>query len=147
MSNTLGFEFPEDFLQKFLDTTADDYCERALSETVPLLTESTKSAISAVAKNGTGELVGSVKASKAKKAKNGAWIINVNPKGTSKNHYYDSQSHRRKYPVSNALKAVWLEYGNAHQAPRPWLASSVNSCRAEIEERLQKIYTEMVSDK
>ncbi len=148
MSRTIGFDFPEDFLEKFLSTTADDYCEKALTETVPILEESTVKAIKgAVKSNKTGDLAGSVKASKPKKGKNGAWIVNVNPKGTSNHHYYDSETHKRKYPVSNALKAVWLEYGNAHQSPSPWLAKSVNSCKAQIEDRLQEIYTEMVEEK
>lgn len=147
MSNTLGFDFPEDFLEKFLSTTADDYCEKALTETVPILEASTVKAIKGAVKDGTGELAASIKSSKPKKGKNGAWIVNVNPKGISKNQYYDSATHRRKYPVTNALKAVWLEYGNAHQAPSPWLAKSVNSCKAQIEDRLQEIYTEMVEEK
>lgn len=141
----LGFEIPEDFLKDLLDHDFDEIAPEMLEKVAPVLKEATQKAIrSAESGHGTGELERSVKVTKPKKTATDAYIVNVGPSGVSKSHYYDSASHSRKYPVSNALKAIWLNYGNAHQAPRPWLTPAVNSCESKILSELQKLWEDKV---
>lgn len=141
----LGFEIPEDFLSDLLNNDFDDMAPEMLKKVAPVLKEATQKAIkSAESGRGTGELVNSVKISPPKKTNTDAYIVNVGPSGNSKTHYYDSATHSRKYPVSNALKAVWLNYGNAHQSPRPWLTPAVNESESKILTELQKLWEEKV---
>ena len=91
----------------------------------------------------------SFKASKPKKTKTDAWIANVNPKGYSSTKVYTVNSKgfkkNRKYPVSNALKAIWKEYGiPGRQAAKPFITASVNASKMEIMRRMQEVYNRKV---
>lgn len=140
----LGFSIPDDYLKDLLDNDFDVLAPRMLDEVTPILEQSIKRHLNSVIHDGSGELMGSIKVTRAKKTKTDAWISNVCPSGQSKNYYHDSRAYRRVYPVSNALKAVWLNYGNAHQAARPWLTPAVNACQSEILIRMQRIYDETI---
>ena len=139
----LGFSIPEDYLKDLLDNDFDELAPQMIDETLPTLETSITRHLTSVIHGGTGELAKSVAVTKPKKTKTDAYIGNVYIKGQSKNHYYGGASHNRKYPVSNALKAIWLNYGNAHEGARPWLTPAVNACQAEILEKLQKKWEEL----
>lgn len=121
----------------------DSLAKEALEDSAPVLEASMKSAAqAAVAHTGDSELVKSIKASKVKKSKNGAWIVNVGPKGYSKVKVYHAGGKKeRVYPVSNALKAIWKEYGIAgHQPPSPFLAKAVNDAEKETLDIIQRTF-------
>ena len=143
-----GFEinFPDDFLSGLLDTDFDEIAEAALKETAPLLEESMKqSCRTVITHDGDSELVDSIKSSKPKRTKTDAWIVNVSPKGYSKTKVYHHTSTGRIYPVSNALKAIWKEYGiPGRQPPRPFITSACNKVRDSIMTRLQEVYNRKV---
>ena len=139
----LGFDIPDDYLKDLLDNNFDTLAPEMINEVLPTLETSVKRHLAGVIHEGTGELLGSVAVTKPKKTKTDAWIGNVYIKGQSKNYYYGSSTHSRKYAVSNALKAIWLNYGNAHQGARPWLTPAVMSCQTEIMEKLQKKWEEV----
>lgn len=139
----LGFDIPEDFLKELTDNTFEDIAPQMLDEVLPILETSITRHLSSVIHNGTGELVKSIAVTKPKKTNTDAWIANTYIRGQSKNHYYGGANHTRSYPVSNALIAVWLNYGNAHQAARPWLIPAVNSCQGEILDKMQKKWEEL----
>lgn len=139
----LGFEIPEDYLKELTDNNFDELAPEMLDSVLPILETSITRHLTSVIRNGTGELAGSISVTKPKKTNTDAWIANTYIKGQSKNHYLGGVSKTRQYPVSNALKAIWLNYGNAHQAPRPWLTPAVNSCQSEILDKLQKKWEEL----
>lgn len=139
----LGFNIPDDYLSDLLDNNFDEIAPEMLNEVIPTLETSIKRHLTGVIHGGTGELAGSVAVTRPKKTKTDAWIGNVYIKGKSKNYYYGSTTHARKYAVSNALKAIWLNYGNAHQGARPWLTPAVMSCQTEILDKLQKKWEEL----
>lgn len=139
----LGFNIPDDYLSDLLDNNFDELAPEMLNEVIPTLETSIKRHLTGVIHGGTGELAGSVAVTRPKKTKTDAWIGNVYIKGKSKNYYYGSTTHSRKYAVSNALKAIWLNYGNAHQGARPWLTPAVMSCQTEILDKLQKKWEEL----
>lgn len=146
-----GFDidFPDDFLSELLETDFDEIAEAALSETAPILEKSMKVSCKRVLEHeGDSELVESITAAKPKKTKTDAWIVNVGPKGTSKTKKYHHQTSGRTYPVSNALKAIWKEYGIAGQQPaKPFITAAVNSVRDTIMNRMQEIYDQKVGTK
>lgn len=144
-------EFPDDLLSGLLNTPFETICEEALNEAVPILEKSTKEEVKKVLEHdGDSELVNSFKAGKAKKAKNGAWIVNVSPKGYSKTHIYTAKNGKgertkRKYPISNALKAIWKEYGIAgQQAAKPFLGKATRNAEKNVLDTMQKVYEKKV---
>ncbi len=152
-------KFPKDLLEG-LDV--DALCSEILENASPVMVESMKkSARASILHEGESEMVNSIKASKPKKTKRGAaYVVYVEPTGYSKSKiYYDvktrekanrdvfkSYKHRKLvYKVSNALKAIWKEYGIAgHQAPRPFIARAVRDAEAKAVEKMQEAYNRKV---
>ncbi len=147
-------DFPEDFFSDLLDTEFSEIAEEALSEAAPMLVDSMKNYCAGVIQHdGDSELVNSFKSNKPKRAKTDAWIVNVNPKGYSSTKMYtavDSKGKKthRKYPVSNALKAIWKEYGiPGRQPPKPFIASACNSVRGSVMAKMQEVFNRKVGVK
>lgn len=143
-------DFPEDFLSELLETDFDEIAEEALKDAAPVLEKSMKQSCQrAIRHESDSELVNSIKSSKPKKTKTDAWIVNVFPSGYSKKKIYRAgKGGKRKYPVSNALKAIWLEYGIAgRQAPRPFIRTACNNVRETILARMQEVYEKKVGMK
>lgn len=144
-------EFPDDFLGKLLDVDTGELCSEMLSEAAPLYVDSMKRSLNGVVDHeGESEMVNSVKATKPKITKTDAYIVNVGPSGYSKTKEYiqkDGNGKRttRKYPVSNALKAIWKEYGiPGREAPRPFLTKAKNDVENDVMNRLQEVYNRKV---
>lgn len=141
-------EFPEDFLSEFLNADFDEIAEEALKEAVPVLEKSMKERCAEVVRHeGDSELVSSIKAGKPTRTKTDAWIANVKPTGYSKTKVYhrEGKKKQRTYPVSNALKAIWKEYGiPGKQAPQPFLQAATNAAENAVVEKMQEVYNRMV---
>lgn len=143
----MGFDIniPDDFLSGLLMSDFEEIATEACEECAPMLKDSMQKQLrQSVAHSGDSDLVNSVKISKPKKTKTDAVIINVGPSGTSNNYYYQGAKHKRKYRVSNVLKAIWLEYGRKGQAPKPWLATSTKNVQSQILAKMQEIYNRKV---
>ena len=139
-------EFPDDILSGLLETDSQKLCEEMLREAAPLMVEAMKKNVTeAMGEYSTGEAVDSIRATKPKKAKNGAFITNIRPTGYS-NHTYTraGQKVSRKYKVSNALKLIWKEYGiPGHQPARPFLTRTINTSQKSILAKMQETYERM----
>lgn len=142
-------DFPADFMSELLNTDFEEIAKAALEETAPILEKSIKQSCKRVIEHpGESELVDSIKSSKPQKTKTDAWIVTVSPKGYSKTKVYSAGKKKRKYPVSNALKLIWKEYGIAgQQAPKPFLTNACNSVRDTIMSKMQEVYEEKVGMK
>ncbi len=140
----MEIDFPEDMLNGLLDVDAEDLCKQMIDSAAPIMEESMKKEMrSVIQHSGDSELVDSVKTSKAKKAKNGAIIAFTGPKGNSKNYYYRNGKKDRKIPVSNVLKAIWLNYGRVGQPARPFLTKAVNNAHQKVMEKMQQTYDQL----
>ena len=147
-------EFGEDFLDELLNSDFDIIAEEALKEAIPVLEKSMKNQVKKVIQHkGESELVASLKASKPKKSKTDAWIATVTPKGYSSVKVYIAKDGKgrktgRKYKVSNALKAIWKEYGiPGRQAPRPFINAATNAATPEVLQKMQEVYNRKVGAK
>ncbi len=144
-------DFPDDFMSGLLDTDFDAIAEAALTDAAPLLERQMKKCCSdAIQHEGDSELVGSIKSGTPKQTKDKeAWIVNVGPRGYSTVKKYTAVDGRgkktkRKYHVSNALKAIWKEYGiPGHQPPRPFLQAATDAARHAVEAKIQEVYDRM----
>lgn len=143
-------EFPEDYMSGLLDSDFDRIAQKALEETAPMMESAMKAYCQrAIKHDGDSELVESICSRKPKKTKTDAWIVNIGPSGysTMKIYYRKAKSGKRcrKETVSNALKAIWKEYGIAgQQAPRPFMTAATNSVRTIIMEKMQEVYDKEV---
>ncbi len=146
----MGIEiYQEDFLKDLMKTDFDEICEEALNEASPILEKSFKDELrKVITHQGDSETVTSVKTTKAKKSKNGAWIVNVRPTGNSKKQVTIKGVVDRKKPISNAFKAVLLEYGvPGKRAPRPFLAKATRSAETQALKKVQEVYERKVGVK
>lgn len=139
-------DFPDDFLSELLDTDFGKIAEEALNEAAPILETSMKQSCKAVIiHDDDSELVASIKSGEAKRAKTDAWIVNVSPQGYSKTKIYHHVKTGRIYPVHNALKAIWKEYGiPGRQPPRPFITSACNKVRDSVMAKMQEVYNRKV---
>lgn len=143
----MEIDFPEDFLSELLNTDFDEIAAEALTEAAPLLEQSLKTSSKRVIDHeGESEMVESITCSKPKQTKTDAWIINVGPRGYSKTKVYrDVRNRKRKYPVSNALKMIWKEYGIAGRQPaKPFITNACNNARDAVMRKMQEVYERMV---
>lgn len=143
----MEINFPDNFMEGLLKTEFEEIAAEALAEAAPLLEQSLKASCKkAIDHEGESEMVDSIACSKPKRARTGAWIVNVGPRGYSRKKTYRKKRGGRKYPVSNALKMIWKEYGIAgRQAARPFIRSAVNNARGAVTQRMQEVYERKVS--
>ena len=140
----MEIDFPEDMLSGIFNADTEELCKKIVDSAAPIMEESMKKEMRSVIKHsGDSELVDSVKTSKAKRAKNGAIIAFTGPKGNSKNYYYRNGKKDRKIPVSNVLKAIWLNYGRVGQPARPFLTKAVNNAHQKVMEKMQQTYDQL----
>lgn len=142
-------DFPDDFLSELFGANFEEIAEAALNEAAPILEKSMKKECASVIEHeDVSEVVESIKAGKAKRTKTDAFIVNVAPKGYSKTKTYKHQKSGRSYPVSNALKMIWKEYGiPGRQAPRPFLDVACDNVRNEVIEKMQEVFDGKVDTK
>lgn len=143
--------FEDDAISRLTMTGFDEIAVEALNECAPVLVESTKEACASVISHpGDSELVNSWTANKPKETRSkDAYVLTVVPKGNSKNQYYAVNGkgghYTRKYPVSNALKAIWLENGiNGRQPARHFLERAAKGCEAEVNQKIQDVFNRKV---
>lgn len=121
-----NFEIPVDYLEDLLNNDFDKMAPEILNEVVPILDTAIRRNLGSVIKGESKVLMPSIRITRPKKTKTDAWITNVHPSGRDNN-----------------LKAIWLNYGNVHQAPRSWLTPAVNSCQPEIYAIIQRKWEEI----
>lgn len=147
---SLDITFPDDFLSGLLNADTSELCSELLNESGDILCDSMVNSLkSSIHGPSTGELVGSIKAKKPTKTSNGAYLLWVGPTGYSTTKYFYQKNKgkkaARKYPLTNAAKAIWLEYGNSKQTPAPFLDRTVTSCQTQVIEKMQSAYDARVN--
>ena len=116
-----------------------DACIKAIEAAEPIQVEATKSALRSVIKGGNGGLVNSIKATKPKKAVNGAYIGHVRPTGTSTTRSDNGKP--RKQPVRNMAIAAYLEYGvGGRQPARPWAQKATNDAQGRVSQTIEQVF-------
>lgn len=144
-----SFDLPENFLGNLLQTDFEEIAQECLTEAAPLLEQAMKrEARTSVAHSGDSEMVNSIKSRKPRKGKNGDMHVFVGPSGYSNHTFNRTGKTARKYKVSNALKAIWLEYGIQHpahhQAARPFITASIHTCKDAVLHKMQETYNRKV---
>ena len=128
-------------LDGLFDIEFDDIAEEALTQSIPILEGTMRSAAAASVKHsGDSAMVNSIKGSKPKKVTvTDCWICNVGPRGYGTTSYKrKSGKSSRTYKVSNALKAIWKEYGiPGKQSPMPFMQKAANAAKGRVEKIIE----------
>ena len=134
-------------LDGMFEISFDETAEKALNESVPVLEGTMRSAAAASIKHdGDSAMVNSIKGSKPKKsAATDCWIVNVGPRGYSQTKTYHAKrkngKSKKAYQVSNALKAIWKEYGiPGHQSAQPFMDKATNQARGRVEKIIEDAF-------
>lgn len=130
-------------LMDSFDLDFDEIAESSLKEAAPKLEAAMKSsARSSVKHDGDSEMINSIKIRGPKKAKNNCWIVNVGPSGYSTKTY---KRNGKSQKVSNALKAIWKEYGiPGRQSAQPFIQKAVNQVEGAILDIMQQNFNKKV---
>jgi len=126
------FEIPDDFIKqlgKLADV--DRIAPQMLNEALPILERNVKSEVSKHVVS--GDLLKSIKISKAKKTKSGGYYASVTPTGTDKKG------------VRNMEKMVYLEYGTKKQTARPTLTKAIKDSESAVLDKMQEVFNREVS--
>lgn len=124
----------------------DDIAEEALTQSVPILEATMRSAAAASVKHsGESDMVNSIKGSKPKKVTaTDCWIVNVGPRGTKRETWYHptrggGKHGSSRFKVSNALKAIWIEYGIPARgiSAHPFMDKAANAARPRVEKIIE----------
>ena len=122
----------------------DDIAQEALTQSIPILEGTMRSAAAASIKHdGDSAMVNSIKGSTPKKVPStDCWICNVGPRGYSSTKTYHAKRKNGKsqqsYQVSNALKAIWKEYGiPGHQSAQPFMQKATNQAKGRVEKIIE----------
>lgn len=139
--------FDSEIFEKAIRACSDEQLEEALNEAAPILEESIKkSARKVIEHEGDSEMVESIRADKPKRDKNGAYRLHVGPHGNSTQQTYYSRKlkgnrrSKRRYKVSNTLKAIWKEYGiPGHQPARPFFDAGTKEAESAVEKKMTDV--------
>ena len=138
-------------LEGMWEISFDEISEEALNESIPILEGTMRSAASACIKHdGDSAMVNSIKGSKpTKSASTDCWITNVGPRGYSSHTYHAKRTGGKRsnqsYQVSNALKAIWKEYGiPGHQPAQPFLDKAANMARPRVEKTIEDSFNKRI---
>ena len=126
------FQIPDDFIKqlgKLADV--DRIAPQMLNEALPILERNVKSEVSKHVVS--GDLLKSIKMSKAKKNKYG-YYASVRPTGTDKKG------------VRNMEKLVYLEYGTSKQASKPTLTKAIKDSEKAVLDKMQEVFNREVGE-
>lgn len=140
----------EDDFESLFNLNFYEIAEEGVKEAAPVLEAAMKkSARTSIQHEGDSEMIDSIKASRVKRTRDGAVIVNVGPRGYSKVKKFHRKSGKsvnalRTYPVSNALKAIWKEYGYKGRPAQPFIVPARNAAENEVHKILQDTFDRKV---
>lgn len=123
------FNIPPDFLSQLGRLAeVEKAAPKMLDAASPILQRAVKDTLSGHKQS--GDMVNSIKKTKAKKKKNGGYVATVRPSGVDKNG------------VRNMEKAAYWEYGTSKLQPDPWVDKSLNDAESEVLQQMQQTFRE-----
>ena len=125
------FNISADFIKQ-LGKLADveRIAPKMIDEAIPILEANVKSEVSKHV--ASGDLLKSIKITKANKTKKGGYFASVRPTGTDKKG------------VRNMEKMVYLEYGTKKQKPRPILIKALKDSESAVYDKMQEVFNREV---
>lgn len=107
----------------------DEYAPRMINGAMPILEANLKKELGKHKR--TGEMLYSVKKTRARKMKNGGYFATVRPTGVDRKG------------VRNMEKLAHAEYGTSKQAPTPILTKAINDSKGPVTAKMYEIFEEV----
>jgi HK97 gp10 family phage protein len=107
----------------------DEYAPKMIDGAMPILEANLKKELGKHKR--TGEMLDSVKKTRARKMKNGGYFATVRPTGVDRKG------------VRNMEKLAHAEYGTSKQAPTPILTKAINDSRGPVTAKMYEIFEEV----
>lgn len=124
---SLTYDIPDDFIKQLGNLAdIDRYAPLMIDGAIPILEQQVKVGLSK--HEVSGDLIKSMKKTKAKKAKSGEYAASVEPSGTDRKG------------VRNVEKMLYLEYGTSRQPATPVLAKAIKDSEKEVLTTMQAIF-------
>lgn len=135
-----SFSIPQEITQQLSKhlSKIDDVAPKMLEEAAPLVV----SALQSKVHKRTGKLSNGIKAKKAKKSKNGAWIIPIVFSGKENRKKKDGTS----IEVPNVVKAMVEEFGSSKQPAKPFIRPAVAESEDKVLEKMREVYNREMSE-
>lgn len=134
MAIDFNFKFPQDLINQINRMgMLDEIAPKMLDEATPIIERNVK--LQLARHRRTGDMIASVKRTKAKKTKNGGYYAVVRPTGK------DNKG------VRNMEKIAHMEYGTAKQPSTPVLTKALHDSEKEVAEKMQNVFDREVADK
>lgn len=128
----LNVNMPDKLFSLIDDKEIEDLFRESLEAGSNNLNAETRRSLAAVTRS---DLSAKVSSSKAKKAKNGAYILNSYPKGKTRDGKRATDA------------AFYLNYGTSHQPARPWVDRAIHNAEPGCLEAIEKHYNEWLNKK
>lgn len=136
------FKISDDFLKtlgKMQDV--ERIAPKMIDNAIPILLSNVKAEVAK--HNRTGEMLKSIKKTKAEATKKGGFYAIVRPTGVSTKFLSsDGTVKERKNPVRHMEVLAHLEYGTSSVKPIPILSKSVSDSESAIEKSMQRTFEE-----
>ena len=125
------FDISDDFMKQLGNLSdVERIAPMMIDEAIPILESSVVKEASKHKR--TGNMVKSIKSTKAKLTKNGGHYACVRPTGKDKNG------------VRNMEKMAYLEYGTRHQKATPCLSTAVHNAENAVLKKMQEVFNREV---
>lgn len=122
-----SFNIPDDFIKQLGKLSdIDSIAPQMIDEAMPILAENLKSELAKHKR--TGDMLDSVKKTKAGKTKNGGYFAVVRPTG------------KDRKGVRNMEKLAHAEYGTKKQPPTPILTKAIKDSEKAVLSKMQEVF-------
>lgn len=140
------FNIDPDFV-KSLGRMADveEYAPKMIDEAIPILEKNFKA--EALKHRDTGDMVQSIKSTKAGKSKYGGYYAVTRPTGYASRGWKYSRTKKnagKQEKLLNMEKLVYLEYGTSDQPATPILTKAINDSEKPVMEKMQEVFNREV---
>ena len=119
------FDFPDDILGD-VSSMIDDVAPAMINEALPIYENAIKNELEP--HRDTGALIASIRCKKAKKTSTDAYVGYLTAVGEKEDGFRNYQ------------KALAIEYGNSHEAARPFMQSAANSSEKSVLDKMQEVF-------
>lgn len=143
MMATMNVNMPDDLFSDLLRSDFEEIATEAIKQCIPAVEKAVKDSVRTVIKDKSRtELIESFKGSKVTKSrKSDGMVAFVRATGKPKRGGRRKRggSERGTRAVSNSDIAFWLEYGNSHQAPKPYIGKAASMVTDELTDICQEV--------
>lgn len=141
-----SFNIPDDFIKQLGRLQdIDEIAPMMIDEAIPILERNVKAEASK--HRDTGDMVESIKSTKAGKSQYGGYYAVTRPTGYASRGWKYAKTKKnagQKEKVRNMEKLIYLEYGTSDQPATPILTKAIKDSEDAVLEKMQEVFNREV---